>query len=368
MKLINFNFVALAFVFSFAGSVFAQEDPAVFLNKATAKIAKAMAFKSSWDGPVSGPKIAAQKKLIVLIASDFKNSSVLRVSKGVKEAAAVSGWEVFTIDCWGVNSKHAEAFSRALALKPNGIVLAGIDANEQPKEMNAASAQNIPVVGWHASTRIGPGDGLFTNVNTDLKEEALIAALLGVVDSNGKAGVVVFTDPGSLYAQAKSNEIAAVIKQCRACSLLSVEALPPAVAADKMPALLASLAQRYGKKWTHAIGVNDMYLDLMAAPASAAILSNNKIEALSAGEGSESAYQRIRNKTTQIATMPEPLTQQGWQIIDELNRSFSGEKASAYTSPVYLVTEQNIAFHGGQQNTFEPNNGYRAEYKKIWGR
>ena len=59
---------------------------------------------------------------------------------------------------------------------------------------------------------------------------------------------------------------------------------------------------------------------------------------------------------------------QGWQIVDELNRSFSGEQASAYTTPVYLVTEQNIAFHGGQLNTFEPNNGYRGEYKKIWGK
>ncbi|AIY41197.1 Ribose ABC transporter [Collimonas arenae] len=368
MKITNFNFVTVALVFGLITSAFAQEDPTTFLNRANAKIAKAMAFKNNWDGPTTGPKIAAQKKLIVVIASNLKNNSVLRVSKGVQEAAAVAGWDVFTIDCWGVDSKHAEAFSRALALKPNGIVLAGIDANEQPKEMNAANAQNVPVVGWHASTRIGPSDGLFSNVTADPKEEALIAALLGVVDSNGKAGVVVLTDPASLYSQAKSNEVAAVIKQCRTCSLLSVEALPITTSADKMPALLTSLQQRFGKKWTYIIGVNDSYLDLLAAPASTAILANNKIQTLSAGEGSESAYQRIRNKRQQIATVPEPFGQQGWQIVDELNRAFSGEKASAYTTPAYLVTEQNIAFHGGDKNTFEPNNGYRAEYKKIWGR
>ncbi|WP_211450881.1 substrate-binding domain-containing protein [Collimonas antrihumi] len=368
MKLINFNFVTVALVFSFISSAFAQEDPTLFLNRANAKIAKAMAFKTTWDGPTSGPKIAAQKKSIVLIASNLKNNGVMRVANGVKEAAAVAGWDVFVIDCWGVNSKHAEAFSRALALQPNGIVLAGIDANEQPKEMNNANTQKVPVIGWHASTRIGPSDGLFTNVTADPKEEALIAALLGVVDSNGKAGVVILTDPNSLYEQSKSNVIAAAIKQCRTCNLLSVEALPATTTADKMPALLTSLAQRFGKKWTHIIGVNDKYLDLLATPASAAIISSNKIEALSAGEGSESAYQRIRSKNIQVATVPEPFSQQGWQIVDELNRSFAGEKASAYTTPVYLVTEQNIAFHGGQQNTFEPNNGYRAEYKKIWGK
>ncbi|AMP05647.1 substrate-binding domain-containing protein [Collimonas pratensis] len=368
MKFTNFNFVTVALVFGFISSAFAQEDPTLFLNRANAKIAKAMAFKNSWDGPTSGPKISAQKKLIVVIASNLKNNSVLRVSKGVQEAAAVAGWEVFVIDCWGVDNKHAEAFSRALALKPSGIVLAGIDANEQPKEMNAANAQNVPVVGWHASTRVGPSDGLFSNVTADPKEEALIASLLGVVDSNGKAGVVVFTDPASLYSQAKSNEVVAVIKQCRTCSLLSVEALPIATSPDKLPALLATLQQRFGKKWTHIIGVNDSYLDLLATPASMSLLANNKIQALSAGEGSETAYQRIRSKNLQIATVPEPFGQQGWQIIDELNRAFAGEKASAYTTPAYLVTEQNIAFHGGDKNTFEPNNGYRAEYKKIWGK
>lgn len=368
MKLTNFNFVAAALAFCFISSAFAQEDPTLFLSRANATVAKAMAFKTTWDGPTSGPKIAAQKKSIVLIAANLKNNAVMRVTNGVKEAAVIAGWDVFVIDCWGINSKHAEAFSRALALKPNGIVLVGIDANEQPKEMNAASTQNVPVVGWHASARIGPSDGLFTNVTADPKEEALIATLLGVVDSNGKAGVVVLTDPDSLYAQSKSNAIVAAIKQCQTCSLLSVEALPASTTADKVPALLTSLARRFGKKWTHVIGVNDNYLDLLATPASAAIIASNKIEALSAGEGSESAYQRIRSKSVQAATVPEPFSQQGWQIIDELNRSFSGEKASAYAAPVYLVTEQNIAFHGGQQNTFEPNNGYRSEYKKIWGK
>jgi len=59
---------------------------------------------------------------------------------------------------------------------------------------------------------------------------------------------------------------------------------------------------------------------------------------------------------------------QGWQLIDELNRAIAGEKPSGYATPVYLVTSQNIAFHGGPQNTFEPNNGYRNEYKKIWNK
>jgi ribose transport system substrate-binding protein len=38
---------------------------------------------------------------------------------------------------------------------------------------------------------------------------------------------------------------------------------------------------------------------------------------ISAGDGSESAYQRIRDKDYQAATVPEPLNMQGWQPCNE---------------------------------------------------
>ena len=33
---------------------------------------------------------------------------------------------------------------------------------------------------------------------------------------------------------------------------------------------------------------------------------------------------------------------------------------------VHLVTADNIAFDGGPKNVFDPDNGYRDAYKKIW--
>jgi ribose transport system substrate-binding protein len=47
MKLTHFNFVTVALVFGLISSAFAQEDPTLFLNRANAKIAKAMAFKTT---------------------------------------------------------------------------------------------------------------------------------------------------------------------------------------------------------------------------------------------------------------------------------------------------------------------------------
>jgi ribose transport system substrate-binding protein len=62
------------------------------------------------------------------------------------------------------------------------------------------------------------------------------------------------------------------------------------------------------------------------------------------------------------------LNLQGWQLVDELNRAFTGEKWSRYLSPLHVVTADNVEFDGAAKNTFDPANGYKDEYKKIWGK
>jgi ribose transport system substrate-binding protein len=36
-------------------------------------------------------------------------------------------------------------------------------------------------------------------------------------------------------------------------------------------------------------------------------------------------------------------------------------------APVHLFTSANIDKDGGAQNIFDPGNGYKDEYRKIWG-
>ena len=79
------------------------------------------------------------------------------------------------------------------------------------------------------------------------------------------------------------------------------------------------------------------------------------------------AYQRIRDGQYQIATVPEPAVMHGWQVVDELNRAFNKEPPSGFVTKVHLVTKDNVDADGGDKNRFEPSNGYRDEYKKIWG-
>jgi ribose transport system substrate-binding protein len=339
---------------------------------ATAKafVQQAAAHADQWNGPTTGPK-AQTGKTVICVNSDSRNGGVKGVADGVTEAAKTIGWNSRIIDGRGEVEGRSQAFGQAIALKPAGIVINGFDAKEIQTLVDQANELGIAVVGWHSATVAGPIEKpkVFFNVTTPAEETAKAAAYLVIASSEGKAGVVIFTDSAFTIALAKSNAMADVIKQCKTCQLLETRIQSLGSATKDMPQVTASLLQKYGKKWTCSLAINDLYFDGMVPALTAAdIKPSGQLFNISAGDGSTSAYQRIRSNQYQFATIPEPLNEQGWQLVDELNRAFAGDKPSGYTNTVHIVTHENIEFDGGKKSLFDPDNGYRDQYKKIWGK
>lgn len=340
------------------------------LDAAKARIETATARAGAWDGPTTGPK-AAPGKTIIYVAGDLRNGGTEGVSRGVEEAAKAIGWELRVLDGHGDISARTAAMSQAIALQPDGIVVGGFDAIEQNAALEQVKEAGIPFVGWHATIEPGPdaSTGMFANVNTRIADVAQTAADLAIVDSGGTAGVVIFGDSNYEMAIGKARMMEAAIKDgCPGCTVLTLEDSPMTEASSRMPQLTTSLLQRFGDQWTYSLAVNDLYYDFMGPSlASAGKDGGDPPHNISAGDGSESAFQRIRAEQYQTATVPEPLTMQGWQLVDELNRAFSGEEWSGYVSGIHLVTADNIAYDGGPENVFDPDNGYRDAYRAIWG-
>ena len=150
-----------------------------------------------------------------------------------------------------------------------------------------------------------------------------------MVDSDGTAGVILFTDSIYAIATAKTNAEKAAIEGCAGCKVLAIEDTPIGDLANRMPQLTTSLLSRYGKAWTYSIAVNDLYFDFSAPSLQSAGVdpATGYPRQISAGDGSVPAFQRIRGKQYQLATVAEPLHLQGWQTIDEMNRAFAGAAA-----------------------------------------
>lgn len=340
----------------------AMSDAQAVVDKYASKVEK-------WDGPTSGPK-GAEGKTIVVLGADMKNGGILGVTKGIEEAAAALGWTVKSLDGAGSVGGRTAAFGQALALNPNGIIINGFNAVEQKPAMEQAKAAGIPMVSWHAGPGVGPIDevGVFANVGTDAMEVSKSAADWAFVDAKGKPGVIIFTDSTYQIAIAKADRMKEEIEKLGGTVLEYVDT-PIAETSQRMPQLTTSLLQKYGDSWTHSLAINDLYFDFMGPSLAAAGKSGTDAPInVAAGDGSESAYQRIRSGQFQKVTVAEPLNLQGWQLVDELNRAIAGEKWSGYVSPLHVVTSDNIEFDGGPENRFDPGNGYRDEYKKIWGK
>jgi ribose transport system substrate-binding protein len=347
----------------------AQDDK--FMADAKAYIETVTAPVTEWTGPTTGPK-AQKDKLVIYVSDDQRNGGAKGVGDGAEEAAKTIGWEFRLLDGQGAPSTRASALTQAIALQPAGIILGTIDAREQAPLIEQAVAAGIKVVGWHSGGAPGPIEGVpgvITNITTDPLEVAKASGLYAVVDSAGKAGVIVFTDSIYAIAIAKSDATAAAVKGCSGCKVLEIVDTPIGDLQNRMGQLTTSLLTKYGADWTYSVAVNDLYYDF-AAPS----LQNAGIDPakgyprnISAGDGSVPAFQRIRDGQYQVATVAEPLYLHGWQAIDELNRAFAGEAPSGYVAPPHLFLQSNLDKDGGDKNIFDPGNGYRDQYKKIWG-
>lgn len=370
--LINKFLPLVVFIFgSYVPLSFANNPEESYLDYAIKRVEQATESSQIWTGPKEGPKLVGNKK-IIFVASDLRNGGVYGVAKGISEAISNLSWQLRFIDSRGSEIRQGAGLKEAISFKPDAIILGGIDALRHKDTLTQARDLGIVVVGWHAAELAGRNNdlGLYTNITTDPLEVAEVAALLAVVNSKGKAKAVVFNDPNYKIATIKAQKMVETIKRCQSCQVLELRPLALDQIAEKMPNTLNTLWQSYGEDITHFLTINDLYIDY-AIPSFESRLEEGKSIPLniSAGDGSKAAYKRISQHHFQLATVPEPLYLQGWQIIDELNRAFSNYPPSGYSTPIHLVIQENVDALINNKSTgiYDPKNGYRDVYLKIWG-
>ncbi|MGW1953333.1 substrate-binding domain-containing protein [Streptomyces sp. NPDC001920] len=354
------------------GSSGGQEDSATAPGGCPAALARAQAAVSRaertdvpWNGPASGPT-AVSGKSIVYVAQTMTNPGVAGTADGLRRAARVIGWKVRVIDGGGTPAGIQAAMSEAVALRPSGIVIGGFDPESTSQQVARANEARIPLIGWHAVASPGPSrrPALFTNVTTNVQDVARVSAQWVISQSRGRAGVVVFTDASIPFARNKSELIRKELATCSGVRLLAYENIPIPDASSRTPRAVSSLLSRFQDRWTHSVAINDLYF-ADAAPAfrAAGRQGSGPPFNIGAGDGDPSAFQRIDSEQYQAATVPEPLSLQGWQIIDEFNRAFSGRPASGYVAPVHISTADNT----DGATAWDPP-GYQEGYRELWGK
>ncbi len=322
----------------------------------------------------SGPRAQAGKT-IAIVAEDLRNGGILAASQGIREASGAIGWTVKVFDLGGMIANRTKVMEEVLAFKPDAVAMMGGLPWEETKghgryDLGQFSQRGIHLVGWHTHPWPGPvaGTPVAVNVTTDPLLVARLAATKAVVESAGRAGVVVFTDSTIKLALTKSNAMADVIRACKGCELLEIQDVGLGETGARMPAVTRNLLQRYGKRWTHALAINDIYFDYMVPTLIISRVASRELRLISGGDGSPAAFLRIATASFQTATAADPLNLQGWQLVDELNRLFANQPLSGFVALPRLVSSENMGCDGAPRRLYDPDNGYRNAYRRIWGR
>ncbi len=341
-------------------AILPQGDPVAFSKDL---VQKSLDAKEGFVPPSSGPKAQQPGATIAFVGGDLSNGGINATAAAVKEAAAAIGWTVDVFDGQANPQGITDAMNQAVTSGPAAVILGGADPTEQAAAIKTATDAGLPVIGWHAGVLTGPGAGLFTNVTTDPLKVSQIAAAYAVADSDGTAGVVVFTDGQYAIAVQKARAMEAYVQAVPGCTVLGFEDSPIATADQRMPGLVSNLLQQDGDELGYLLAINGNYFSGAArALRDAGRSPDGPPKNVAAGDGDAAEFQRIRSGDYQAATVAEPIGLQGWQLVDEVNRALAGEKASGFVGAPGLITKDNVP----EGDVFDPDSGYRDVYTKVW--
>lgn len=322
----------------------------------------------NWQLPKSSPQ-AQGDKIIAFIASDMRNGGVETVAAGVAEALSALGWHLIIFDGKGTDLGQATALLKAKLINADAYILGGVDEKQQFKYIKQLNLLDKPIVGWHsAESVVLPEDSLlFANITTSAADVGYMAACYTVKGSSQAVRAIIFTDNDFSIARIKTQAITDVLEKCRNCELVSVEDISISGNRTSFSKKIYEILDTNKGDVTHFIAINDVYFDYLQAILDGTSLDLSELpQSISAGDGSQEAYRRIKQGLFQQATVPEPLLLQGWQVVDELNRAFNLEDRSNYSAPLVLVDKRNVEVYTNNKGIFEPGIDYRSHFLKLW--
>lgn len=309
-------------------------------------------------GVGAGPVAPRQ---VLFLGQDFRNGGIAAAYRAFEEAAHEMPWQLHAANGQGDRTRIRQLFAEALRRHIDGVVLGGFNDQEVA---DLLPREGGPVlVGWHAAAQPGATALMFANVTTDPGRVAELAADQVCRHATAAAGVVIFNDSRFAIANVKTQRMRERLQHHPQCRLLAVEDVPISEVGPRMPAALESLQQRFGARWTHVLAINDIYMDSINFPVEQ--IGRADLVAVAAGDGSHAALSRIRaGRSRQVATVAEPIGQQGWQLADELRRAFAGQPPSGrVTQPVVVTAE---LLKGRPRYEVGDEQPYREDYRRRW--
>jgi len=328
-------------------------------NSAIDVLAKAMAPRSTWNGPTSAPK-PLTGKTIGIVPCGLAIEGCAREANGAAEAAKTLGWTPIVVDGLGTPQGAQQAIDSLLNRHVDGIIIPSVNAGDVGSQLARAKAEKVPVIATFASDPTSAGGTGVVNID-DLQAGRALAAYVSV---NGAGNVVLFTQNQAPAVAARAAGFKAGLAEFGNVAKISDEqSLANTQIGAPEQQLMSAILQRRAKgqiQWVFA-GFDFMLSPLITVAQQA---GRTEIKGLSF-DGNKQNLEQLRNGETQNALIGYPLEWAGWGAIDDLNRVLQGQPLVPQGVDFRLLTKDNLP-PAGQSYTGDLD--YKKHYLSIWGK
>jgi ribose transport system substrate-binding protein len=304
---------------------------------------------------------------------------------GIHDAAKAMGWKLTEFDGKYSSDNIVSGIRQAIADHADGIVTYVVDCPLIKSALKDARAAGVKVVGGAASDcdEVQSGESAlfdsmtrYHSATSDvpvryqdfLREHwGPAQALAAIAGTGGKAKIIDVTEPDLQPVIQQDKGLRAELeKSCPACEIVDTVSFTGGEVGTP-------LQQRIEQSLTSHPDANALLspYDAIAEVSSAAIRSSGRTSQIYhvAAEGKPVVMDAIRNRKGVDAAVGLSLPWENWNMLDDLNRLFHGEKEPADGWPSGNGTQiidrtSNLPPAG---KPYAPPVDFRADYLKAWG-
>lgn len=274
-----------------------------------------------------------------------------------KAAAELLGWKVTGIDVGTNPEEFAQAYDRAVGMKPDMVIGSGIPREYLDRQLTQLQEMNVPVIEWSAGVK--PVDGhLFVAVDDPLYEAAGIqTAEFLAADGEMQANVVAFSVKQYAMIDVFTRTMDEYMeKMCSGCRF-DLQQVAAADVGKLAPKVTAYLQKNPDTKYV-LCGFGDLCQGVGTALKAA---GRSDVKIITRDPASTN-YQNIANGV-EWAGGALPIAQTSWQVIDLAQRVFNGDSLEGTRlQPQQIVTE----VPDPKSPVIGAVPDYQDQYKKLW--
>jgi len=274
-----------------------------------------------------------------------------------KQAAGLLGWKVTGIDVGTSPEEFAQAYDRAISLKPDMVIGSGIPREYLDKQLTELQKMNIPVIEWSSGVEAVP-DHLWVAVDNPLYEAAGIqTSEFLAADGDMKSKVVAFNVKQfamiDVFTQTMDKYME---KMCPGCSY-DLQQVAASDIGKLAPKVTAYLQKNPDTKYV-LCGFGDLCQGVGQALKAA---GRSDVKIITRDPASTN-YQNIHNGL-EWAGGALPIGQTSWQVIDLAQRVFNGDD----TSKTRLMPQQIVTDVPDPKSPLIGSvPDYQEQYKALW--